>query len=108
MQCTLLHLKDNKDGRLISINVLEYAVVIITLAVAFTAAEGMNHPDPHPILLNMCDNISASGWSKKGCTKNAAGRALSCLCFCLMIDSPFRIDSEWILTLNIFIVDDIS
>ena len=108
LQRTLLNLKDNKDGRLISINVLEYAVVIITLAAAFTAAEGLNHPDPHPMLLNMCDNISASGWSKKGCTKNAAGKALSRLCFCLMIDSPFGLESEWISTLDNFVADDIS
>ena len=89
---TLLHLNDNKDGRLISISVLEYAVVIIMLAAAFTAAEEIDHLEPHPILINMCDSISENGWSKKGCTKNAASRALSRLFFCIMINSPFGLD----------------
>ena len=51
---TLQHVKYNKDGSLIDINVLEYAAIIITYLASFHAVT--HHPpgqgcDPHPVVL---------------------------------------------------------
>ena len=54
---TLKYLPNNKNGRLISINVLEFVVVIIDYCAALTVITTENvTEDPHPILLNIADN----------------------------------------------------
>ncbi len=57
MQRTLLHKKDNIDGRLISINVLEFVTVIINYCASLhvvTMTSAINNP--HSVLLNVTDN----------------------------------------------------
>ena len=57
---TLLYRKDNKDGKLVSINVLEFVMVIINYIASLhviTSTSITN--DPYPILLNITNNASA-------------------------------------------------
>ena len=75
---TLKHLPDNKDGRLISINVLEFVVVIIDYCAALTIVMTENvTDDPHPVLLNVADNTSAHSWTMHTCKSSRLGRLLA-------------------------------
>ncbi len=106
---TLLHRKDNKDGRLISINVLEFLTVIINCCAAlhmFTTSNIMS--DPYPVLLNITDNASALSWTTNACKRSRLGRILAQFFCSLLINSPLGINSQWIPTGDNFIADDIS
>ena len=65
---TLKHLPDNNNGRLISINILECVVVIIDYCAALTViiTEDVTY-DPHPILLNIADNMYISTFLDNAC-----------------------------------------
>ena len=64
---TVRCLKDNRSGNLISIEILEYLVVIIDYA-ASQAAIALDPPkDEHPTLLNRVENTSSHTWSTQGC-----------------------------------------
>jgi hypothetical protein len=57
---TLLHKRDNTDGLLISINVLEFVTVIINYCAALhTVLTKKTTSNPYPVLLNITDNSSA-------------------------------------------------
>jgi hypothetical protein len=99
MQRTLLHKKDNSDGRLISINVLEFVTVIINYCASLhvvTTTSATNNP--HPVLLNVTDNASALSWTTGACRKPMIGRRLACFFCSLLIGSPLGIKSKWIST----------
>ena len=83
---TLKHLPNNKDGRLISINVLEFVVVSIDYCAALTVVTTENvTDDPHPILLNIADNTSAHSWTMHACKSSRLRRLLARLfCYLLM------------------------
>ena len=50
----------NKDGTLISINVLEFVTVIINYVASLHVIISTSFTDdPHPVLLNVTDNTSA-------------------------------------------------
>jgi hypothetical protein len=107
-QRTLLHKKDNKDGHLISINVLEFVTVIINYCallhvVTITSASN----DPYPVLLNMTNNALALSWTTKACRKSRIGCLLAHFFCSLMIGSPLGINSKWISTKDNKIADDI-
>ncbi len=56
--------KANKDGRLISINVLEFVTVIINycaLLHVVTTTSASN--DPYPVLFNVTNNALALSWT---------------------------------------------
>ncbi len=58
--CTLLHKRDNADGLLISINVLEFVTVIINYCAALHMILSKNLTNnPYLVLLNITDNVSA-------------------------------------------------
>jgi hypothetical protein len=107
-QCTLLHKKDNKDGRLISINVLEFVTVIInycTLLHVVMMTSTSN--DPYPVLLSVTNNASALSWTTGACRKSRIGRLLAHFFCSLMIGSPLGMNSKWISTKDNKIADDI-
>jgi hypothetical protein len=57
---TLLHKRDNADGVLISINILEFVTVIINYCAALHMVLTKNPTsDPYPVLLNVTNNASA-------------------------------------------------
>ena len=57
---TKVFVKDNKKGRLISINILEFVSIIVNYCASLTAL-GLDSltDDPHPILLNEADITSS-------------------------------------------------
>jgi hypothetical protein len=60
IQQTLIHKKDNMDGLLILINILEFITVIINCCASLHMFTTKNiTDDPHPVLLNITNNASA-------------------------------------------------
>ncbi len=109
IQWTLMHKKDNKDGLLILINVLEFVTVIINYCASlhvFMMRSITN--DPHPVLLNETNNASALSWTNHTCRKSKLGRLLAWFFCSLLINSPLGINSQWISTDDNKIADDIS
>ena len=56
---TLIYRRNNKDGKLVSINVLEYAALLINYAA--TTLYYLSHPDPSdpsPLVLFNADNTA--------------------------------------------------
>ena len=79
-----------ENGSIISINVLEYAAIIITQAAAthfFTVREP-RADDPFPVVLYEADNSTAESWAVKACKASSIGRALGRLHCSLMINNP--------------------
>jgi hypothetical protein len=93
-QRTLLHKKDNKDGHLISINVLEFVTIIISycaLLHVVTTTSASN--DPYPVLLNVTNNALALSWTTGACRKSRIGRLIARFFYFLIIGSPLGINS---------------
>jgi hypothetical protein len=107
---TLKYIKDKKSGKLIDINVLEYASIIVTylLSCQQIVAQEILLEDPHPIVLVKGDNTCSESWSKKGCKKSAMGRALGRLQSALMLNNPVGLKVEHISTTANVIADKIS
>jgi hypothetical protein len=106
---TLLHKSGNVDGLLISINVLKFVTVIINYCAALHMVLSTNPTnDPYPVLLNIIDNASTLSWTMGACRKSRIGRFLACFFCSLLINSPLRINSQWISTHHNAIADDIS
>ena len=106
---TLIHKRNNDDGKLISINVLEFLTVIINYAAAYTALiQDPIEDDPNPVVLNITDNTSALNWTLHGCKKSMIGRRLARFFCGLLIGSHVGINSEWIGTQENEIADAIS
>jgi hypothetical protein len=79
IQCTLLFKSDNKDGLLVSINVLEFVTVIINYCAALHIFRTINvTEDSHPVLLNITDNTSSLSWTLHACKRSRIGRLLTC------------------------------
>ena len=65
---TLLHNRYGRNGQLISINVLEFVVVAISYAAAYTVVTTEQVTDnPCPIVLNVTANMSALNWTMHAC-----------------------------------------
>ena len=108
-ECTLKFIKSNKNGKLISINVLEYAGGLINFAAAYHYF--LNHPDqddPYPVVRLFLDNTASESWIIKACKGSLAGRALSCLQCAMMINNPVGIQAEHVTTIANKIADKIS
>jgi hypothetical protein len=106
---TILHKRDNADGLLISINVLEFVTVIINYCATLHMVPSKNPTNnPYPVLLNITDNASALSWTTGACRKSRTGCLLACFFCLLQINSPLGIKSQWISTLHNAIADDIS
>jgi hypothetical protein len=106
---TLLHKRDNADGLLISINVLEFVTVIINYCAALhTVLTKKSMSDPYPVLLNVTDNLSALSWTTGACRKSRIDHLLARFFCSLLINSPLGINSQWISTLHNAIANDIS
>ena len=106
---TLLRKNNNKDGMLISINVLEFVTVIINYCAALHVVLTENvTEDRYPVLLNVTDNMSALSWTTGACRKSRIGRLLARFFCSLLINSPLGINSQWISTSMNDIADEIS
>jgi hypothetical protein len=107
--CMLLHKRDNADGQLISINVLEFVTVIINYCAGLHMVLSTNPiNDPYPVLLNVTNNASASSWTTGACCKSRIVCLLAHFFCLLLINSPLGINSQWISMLHNAIANDFS
>ena len=106
-QRTIKYLKKG-DENLISINVLEFVVIIINYCVAVTVVKSGVTKDPHPVICFITDNTSALNWTLHTSKTSLIGRALARFFCGLLIGSPVGINSKWIGTHVNVIADKIS
>ena len=109
---TLIHIKDGKSGKLISINVLEYLVVIINYAASSvcyqeSAEKGISDIE-YPTNLNLVDNTSADAWTSKMCTKSKEAKSLATILCSMMINNPVGLNSKYLPCTKNSIADAIS
>jgi hypothetical protein len=105
----LLHKRDNADGLLISINILEFVTIIINYCAALQMVLSKNPTNnPYPVLLNVTDNVSALSLTTGACRKSRIGCLLARFFCSLLISSSLGINSQWISTLHNAITNDIS
>ena len=106
---TLIYIRNNADGTLISINVLEYAAQLFSYAAATHYYQ--EHPDPgdpSPVVLFYADNTAAEAWMVKGCNSSLVGRALGRLQCAMMMNNNVGIHTTYISTKKNVIADRIS
>ena len=63
LECNLKFIKKNKNGNLISINILKYAAGLINYAAAYHYF--LIHPDPndpYPVVKFFLDNTASESW----------------------------------------------
>ena len=108
---TLRYIKNNKNNMLISINLLEYAALLIEYVAAthYYRNGGTDDSDPYPTVLLYADNTTAEAWAKmKSCKTSMAGRALGRLQCALMINNHVGINIGHVTTKDNVIADRIS
>jgi len=111
-QRTLKYIKDGKSGKLIDINALEYATVIINYAASMhfwiTQRNCEAKNIPYPRVLIMADNKSSESWATKGCKRSLIGRRLGRLQCTMMMNNPVGLDTGHVDTKANIIADKIS
>ena len=107
---TLRFVKNNRQGNLIDINLLEYAALLITDIIANTRVcdLGILATDPNPHVLYYGDNTTSESWAEKGAKHSPAGRALGRLQCALMVNNPVHFRVEHISTEANVVADKIS
>ncbi len=94
---------------LVLINVLEFVTVIINYCAALHVVWTSPITDnPHPVILNVTDNLSALSWTLHMCKQSKIWRMLACFCCSLLINLPLGINSQWISMIDNKIADNIS
>ena len=98
------------SGDIVSINVLEYAAMIITYVAGYHVMVQVDPSarDPYPLMELWADNTSAETWILKASKASFIGRALSCIQCALMINNPVGITAHYINTHDNVIADRIS
>jgi hypothetical protein len=82
VQYTLQFRSNNNDGMLVSMNILELAMVIISYCAALYVVWMSPITDnPHPVILNITDNSSPLSWTLHVCKQSKIGQMISCF-FC--------------------------
>eukprot|EP00978_Attheya_sp_CCMP212_P046585 scaffold400374_cov39-Attheya_sp.AAC.1 len=91
----MIKTRDPKTGETISINVLEYATVLINYAAATDVFALINDPSApkYPVLLNWADNTATISWTKKMCKSSEGGKALSRILCSQMINNPMGLNA---------------
>ena len=106
---TLVYIRNNAEGKLISINVLEYAALFINYAAATLFYQLNPDPtDPYPLALFFADNTAAESWMMHACNSSLPGRALSRLQCAMMINNPVGFHTGHVTTLANVVADKIS
>ena len=109
-QCTLQFVLSNKDGKLVTINALEYASLIVNYVAAKHVLVHLDpsEVDPHPVVLFYADNMAAKSWTKKASSSSEGARALGCIQAALMINNPVGICVDRVSTTDNVVADRIS
>ena len=107
---TLRHVKNNKRGDLIDINLLEYATNILMNVIACHRIQDLEilTIDPFPHVLYFGDNTSAESWATKGAKHSPGARALGRLQSALMVNNPVHFRVQHIPTAENVVADKIS
>ena len=106
---TLRFNRTKANGEIISINVLEFAGMIINYAAAYHFyKETPDSTDPFPLVRLFGDNSTAESWMRKTCTRSLPGRALGRLLCALMIGNPVGLDIEHVTSEDNDLADAIS
>lgn len=108
---TLLFMRNNPDkGKLISINALEYATVIINYCAALLYFQELTpRVDAHPTVHIKADNTTAESWASSGCKRGLLmGRALGRLQCALMLRNCLGLTMGHVTTKDNWIADEIS
>jgi hypothetical protein len=108
---TIKHLKNNDNGLLIDINVLEYAAIIITYLACYHAISHSppdGGADPYPVVLIRTNNSSCEAWARKGARVSLASCALGSLQASLLIRNPVGARFSHILTTENVVMDLLS
>ena len=108
---TLRFIKNDKNNTLISINVLEYAALILNFIAAtyYFRTYHKDKSDPYPTTLLYADNSTAEAWEKlKQCKTSMIGRNLGRLQCALMINNHVGINVDHVTTKQNEIADRIS
>ena len=102
--------KAKHNGEIISINLLEYIVIIINYAIstAIFKEKILGAKFPHQTLLNWSDNRAAIAWTKQAAISTAGGKALSRIFCSISINNDLQCVSDYINTKQNVIADDIS
>ena len=104
-----MHLKDNSNESFISINCLEYFIIIVNYCASLVVfATRKVNDDPHPVVLCVTDNTSALNWTLHTSKKSSIGRALARFFCGLLIGSNVGVNAKWISTIENKIADKIS
>ncbi|KAL7525635.1 hypothetical protein ACHAXR_001091, partial [Thalassiosira sp. AJA248-18] len=105
------HLANNKSKKYISINVLEMLCVCVNLAAAiyiYTCWHDSIDLSTSPVLLNWCDNASATCWVNKRCKNSLIRRALGRFFCGLLMSTKIGIQARWLSSEENVVADDIS
>ena len=107
---TLIYVTNDSEGKLISINVLEYAALIINYVACyhFLVFREPDPTNPHPVVLLYADNTTAESWFVKACKRSFIGRALGRIQGALMINNPVGINVAHVTSKDNEIADGIS
>eukprot|EP00978_Attheya_sp_CCMP212_P000335 scaffold671_cov43-Attheya_sp.AAC.1 len=102
--------RDHKTCETISINVLEYATILINYAAATDAFTLITDPSApkYPVLLNWADNTAAISWTKKMCKSSEGGKALSRIICSQMINNAMGLNASHVVGVDNILADRIS
>ena len=105
----MIYVPNNKDSSFVSINVLEYAAIIINyVALCWFYQQELDKINPFPVVSLNADNTSAESWMETACNSSLIGRALSRLQCALMINNAVGFHTGHITTTQNVIADRIS
>ena len=103
---------DTVGSSLISINLLEFIVIIINYVAANLALKIGSHlanpADPYPTLRNFVDNRSALTWSNRAAKSSRYAQALGRILSNQLLGSPLALSSEFIPGIQNSLADEIS
>ena len=89
-------MKNNRTGKFVSINVLEFVTIVINYCAALTALQEDGCEDPYPVILIWADNTSSVRWTNHGCRESLIGRALARFFCVLFMNSKLGINAKWL------------
>ena len=109
-QCTLRFVLSNKDNKLVTINALEYASLIVNYVAATHVLVHLDpsEADPHPVVLFYANNTAAESWTKKASSSSEGARALGYIQAALVINNPVGICMDRVSTTDNVVADRIS
>ena len=110
---TLIHFNKkykNFKGHIVSINLLEYATILISYAAAITVVNEFPLLSLHPFpLINIqTDNKSALSWTRKAASSTNEGKALARILTSMMIPSSLGLSATFIPGVDNHLADRLS